>query len=229
MRIPGKHATANSTYGGPLPHIYNWGDRTTRSIFAYTLVTWMGRDGGDWRIGGVPTRFAGKQISSTMGKGVLFPLNLYPWTLCELSRVNKRLWKIKGLRRFIISGRTNITFWILFPLTRFQNWIYRISLLLNGSSLKDRKEKRSNPWRNLANSNPYGVVQSRHQIESRTCTYATGGKLKDEERRWWRGEIVEKSDDRPVIFHRSFSDARNVTDPGLIPWKRETKVSSPAR
>lgn len=129
------------------------------------------------------------------------------WTLCEPSRVNKRLWKIKGLRRFIISGRTNITFWILFPLTRFQNWIYRISLLLNGSSLKDRKEKRNNPWRNLANSNPYGFVQSRHQVEPRTCTYATGGKLKDEERRWWRGEIVEKSDDRPVIFHRSFSDA----------------------
>lgn len=59
MRIPGKHATANSTYGGvdllppPPSHTYNWGDRTMHVLFSRirSLLGWgeTGRRLEDWR------------------------------------------------------------------------------------------------------------------------------------------------------------------------------------
>lgn len=51
----------------------------------------------------------------------------------------------------------------------------------------------------------------------RAYTREGGGKLNDEVRRWRRGEIVEKSDDRPAYISPLvlFLIPRNVTDPGF--------------
>lgn len=66
-------------------------------------------------------------------------------------------------------------------------------------------------------------------VESRTCTYVRRREIKrrEEEVRMTtnRGEIR-----RPLyISPARFLVPRIVTDPGLIPWERETKLSSPAR